>query len=246
MRTIVVFSALALVACSDPGKRKIGATCDDSGQCESGLCLVGVCLDPEGDADNDSIINRIEGTLGSDPTSIDTDDDDIPDRDELDANQDLVDSDGDGKPDILESIKVDGDDDCLVDQLDPREGTADTDLSVMVPLVCRLQGVCDTDRASLGVMCPDSGGARCIYDGAAGYADPEVRCDGVDENCDGQVDEAFAGGCAVSVRAVAPSLSAGGASVASARYRARLTVGPPTSGAVSGNKYRAVIGTTPR
>jgi len=50
MKSLVVFvSFLAFVACdSDPGKRPIGATCDEAAQCASSLCVQNICIDPVG------------------------------------------------------------------------------------------------------------------------------------------------------------------------------------------------------
>ncbi len=43
--------ALSLTGCPDDGKLPLGATCTDSEQCESGLCLEGICVDPSGIGD---------------------------------------------------------------------------------------------------------------------------------------------------------------------------------------------------
>jgi len=112
----------ALVACSDPKRRGIGATCDGAAECTSGLCYEGLCVDPTGDDDHDGLLNGIEIQLGSQPLVADTDDDGIPDPDELGPDFSLIDSDGDGKPDIIESAIADADHDCIVDQLDPHDG----------------------------------------------------------------------------------------------------------------------------
>ena len=68
MRTTILASLTLFIAfltgCPDEGgKRPLGATCDDSAQCESGLCLDGICVDP----------NSLPDTLGDADTSPDSD-----------------------------------------------------------------------------------------------------------------------------------------------------------------------------
>lgn len=121
---VAVFSA----ACAEDGKRPNGEACDESAQCESGLCYVGLCLDPSGDDDADGLANGVEALLGSDPTASDSDGDGAPDLAEVDASAGGApanrDSDGDGKPDIVESAVADADGDCVADQADADDANA--------------------------------------------------------------------------------------------------------------------------
>ncbi len=216
---------LAFTACAEK-RRRLGSPCGSGDQCESGYCALGACLNPDGDADGDKLTNRVEVALGSDPFDPDTDTDGISDPDELDAVAN-VDTDGDGKADIVESIVVDSDSDCLPDQLDANDSAVTSDLSLMVGRMCKTDGVC---AAGVVVTCDDAV-ARCVYSGVEGYADPEVACDGRDENCDGAVDDPWGGRCTVA-RSVPPAIVAGGAARKTSRYQARITVGPPPGGAI--------------
>ena len=181
--------ALVATACGEQGKRKLGGSCGNDAECDAGLCGAGICLDPDADADTDGIINAIEVQLGSDPTRADTDSDGVGDGDEIDdlAN---VDTDGDGKPDIIESAIDDQDGDCIPDQYDAEDSVQNGDLSPMIDVVCAQSGVCAGQRALLTVVCPE-GRATCVYGAVAGYANPEVTCDGLDQNCDGVNDDGF-------------------------------------------------------
>jgi hypothetical protein len=62
---VAVCCTAALAACTDGGKRPLGASCGDSTECESGLCLEGTCVDPNGDEDGDGLTNGIEAALGT-------------------------------------------------------------------------------------------------------------------------------------------------------------------------------------
>ena len=119
--------ALTLEAgCNDGGGlRKIGAGCLEDTQCESGFCGGGQCLDPEADNDGDSLINRIEGALGTNPLQVDSDGDGVDDQIEVGNVDAPTDSDGDGRIDAVESDTADADGDCIVDQLDPRDSFSD-------------------------------------------------------------------------------------------------------------------------
>ncbi len=128
----VAFRCLALlasvVACTDRPNhgRPLGALCEASEQCESGLCYAGACLDPEGDADGDGLASGLELSLGLDPLDADSDGDAKPDGVEVgpDTTRPL-DSDGDGKIDARESASADVDQDCIPDERDPADQAPD-------------------------------------------------------------------------------------------------------------------------
>jgi len=244
-RSMWVAVAAALVACADPGKRPLGASCDGSDECGSGLCLDGACVDPLADADGDGLTNALEAALGSSAQDADSDGDGVRDPDELAPGQALVDTDGDGEADIIESAIADADGDCITDQFDARNTVPDADPSPMLSQVCQRQGICAAQEGRLRVTCPVAGGgARCEYDQIEGFADPEVACDGRDENCDGQVDEAFPGGCQAPVRSwLAPATS--GLRTGTDRYRATLVFGPVPSATTTSTRYRATLGRVP-
>lgn len=230
-------------ACAPSGKRPLGAECGDSAECGSGLCIQGNCVDPLADDDQDGLNNGLEGQLGSNSQDPDSDSDGVIDPDELDPGRDLVDTDGDGRPDIVESVTADSDGDCITDQFDARDGTPDSDPSPMLSQVCRALGVCAEQAGLLRVSC-ETGTAACIYADVAGYSNPESACDQRDENCDGQVDEAFPRGCQRTVHGwLAPATSGGW--TASAQYRASLVTGPPIAGTTASAKHRVVLGQVP-
>lgn len=247
MRHLFAVAALglAMIACGGSGKRPLGASCDGSADCGSGLCLEGACVDPFADADGDGLTNSLEAALGSSAQDPDSDGDGVRDPDELAPGQVLVDSDGDGAADIIESAVADADGDCITDQFDARNTIPDADPSPMLSQVCLRAGICAEQEGRLRVTCPASGGgARCEYDAVEGFADPETSCDGRDENCDGRVDEAFPGGCEAPVRSwLAPATS--GLRVGTDRYRATLVLGTVPSATTSSARHRASLGRVP-
>ena len=81
-----------------------------------------------------------------------------------------------GKPEVCNGI----DDNC--------DGHIDENLGVS-DSTCKQAGVCAT--GTVGAACK-FGKWECNYSSVNGYqGDKEVLCDGVDNNCDGKVDEAF-------------------------------------------------------
>ncbi len=235
----VALVAVMLMACGDAGKRPLGGDCGQSAECASGLCLDGSCVDPLGDQDGDGLNNGLESALGSNSNDPDSDRDGVSDPDELGNDLGLVDTDGDGKPDIIESATADVDGDCITDQFDANDGVTDSDPSPMLSQVCSRDGICGEQPGQLRVSCA-SGSAACVYDQVVGYANPEIACDGRDENCDGSVDEPF-DGCDVAVRSwIAPATS--GVTTESNRHRALLGYGPPINGTTQSTRHKVVLG----
>lgn len=237
-------AALVLLgsACSDPDKRPFGASCGEDEQCASGMCIAGECVDPAGDLDRDGVTNGLEVALGSDPLTADSDADQIVDRIELGPAFEAIDTDGDGRADILESALADADGDCITDQFDDNDALASSDPSPMIPFVCRQAGLCAGQDAVLAIDC-SSGAAVCDYAGVVGFADPEAACDGRDEDCDGEVDEGFSTADCNPTPWVAPGN--GTYEAGSTRYRASLGFGPVPARSATSSRYRAEIGFSP-
>jgi len=125
-RLVIVTSLVTLAAaCGDDPKKRLGATCGDDAECESGLCVVSLCMEPSADTDQDGLANAVEARLGTSPLLADTDGDGARDIDELDTAGANLDTDGDGLPDAIESATADADGDCIPDQLDPADAGVD-------------------------------------------------------------------------------------------------------------------------
>ncbi|MCC6621080.1 MAG: carbohydrate binding domain-containing protein [Deltaproteobacteria bacterium] len=185
--------AVAVAAgCGDESKKRpIGESCDAPGECESGFCADGQCLDPEADEDDDTLTNRLESQLGTDLFAADTDGDGVSDPDELTAELTAKDTDGDGIADAIESAKLDADKDCVVDELDPRNTISDGADDPRVATLCPAAvGACGADGATMAIVCPVRPEVpSCELGAVPGYEAIEASCDGVDNDCDDVTDE---------------------------------------------------------
>jgi len=180
MRTesLALFSSLLLLAsCGDDPKRGLNETCGADFECASGLCLENRCLAPDGDEDQDGLSNAVEGQVGSNALSKDTDLDGIGDFDELGGGATAKDSDGDGFLDILESDRDDLDHDCIPNQRDPVNDVAETDLAVVADRACCCQGLCSASGVAASATC--SGGVL-----SCDPTEPDRDGDGVADACD--------------------------------------------------------------
>jgi hypothetical protein len=130
---------------SQPIARSTGEACVVTSECESNLCYVATCLDPERDDDRDGLTNTLEATLGTDPFSYDTDGDGIGDFHEFVNLSSPADEDKDGIIDALESLisEEEPDNDCLPDQKDPENTTTEPDKKKIWNSVCCCFGECD-------------------------------------------------------------------------------------------------------
>lgn len=188
LATVATF-VTTLTACPEGGRRPVGDSCGESSECESGFCYDGRCLDPEGDEDGDTLLNRIESTVGSNPFKVDSDDDGKPDPTELGSASSPLDRDGDGIPDIIESAIADRDGDCIVDEEDRFNETPNGQDSPLVASVCPTEGVCISNDAVLSVACSDGLETPvCDFGGVPAYEAVEATCDGRDNDCDGSID----------------------------------------------------------
>ena len=170
---------------SVPGENDGDQDCDGDGI--SNLEEIQHQLDPldyiDGnlDSDADGIINRDEALIGSNPFDGDSDQDGISDAIEIGDINNPLDEDNDGILDVI-------DDDCDV--------VAEADR----PLSSHQSGVCQGQQLICDLA---QGGWRDPYDHEIDHFESiESTCDGLDNDCDGQVDELIDGFCELSDQAV--------------------------------------------
>lgn len=190
----------ALTAAGCPEARGLGETCVIDDDCLSGFCY-GECLEPNVDLDGDSLTNAREKSAGTNPHNPDTDLDGEADDVEfgLDINN-PIDSDGDGQIDALESSKLDDDNDCVADEFDDSAlNSLRSDAHLTQVCGAPPQGVCLAGRAQIRLECTVIGtieevAGTCNLMDVTGYEPNDICGNGLDDNCDGQVDE----GCELS------------------------------------------------
>lgn len=188
-RLAIVVATVVSIGCKQESAPNPCST--DLQQCPGGVCIAGSCRPWSEDFDGDGLSNEEEMRLGSRPDLWDTDGDGIGDGEEVGPDKTRpIDSDGDGKPDFLESAVKDSDHDCVPDQYDPADNDPNPPQELVVKHNCKKTGVCGAAFALVSARCLE-GVATCDYSLVPGYEAEETTCDYLDNDCDGQTDEGF-------------------------------------------------------
>ncbi|MGB0592607.1 MAG: thrombospondin type 3 repeat-containing protein, partial [Myxococcota bacterium] len=190
---LVIWLGATLWGCSaEPFvPRTAGEACSASSECADSLCYESQCLDPARDDDNDGLTNAIEGQLGTDPLSADTDGDGLPDKIEVGTDiANPLNEDGDDFIDAVESnlVDTDGTPDCLVDQKDNPDLPPPEDKAALYNIGCCCGAPCD----ELGVSVNNEE-TECVFSEVDGVTmevlacvtdEPDSDGDGVKDSCD--------------------------------------------------------------
>ena len=185
--------ASLVLSCSADQSLSNGTPCSADSACASRFCETGPwrparCAAPDVDVDGDGLDAVAERAAGTNPASRDSDNDGLDDKLEVGPNPATPrDRDGDGKPDALEHDTHDEDGDCLADP-DDKVDSVPASKEALAAAFCDL-GVCagHSPRATcLGAV----GKVKCEVLGVPDYEpDGELRCDRLDNDCDGKTDE---------------------------------------------------------
>jgi hypothetical protein len=186
---------LAMLGSCVDGLTEDGSLCVADIECRSGLCYGSVCMQSDGDLDGDGLTNAVEASLGTHADGSDSDGDGLPDAIEVGEDPaQPTDTDGDYSPgnnqrhDANESAISDADGDCVADQLDRWDGDIEADAAQLAALSCLTLGVCGSENATVAATC-EPAGVVCHYDSVPGWESVEFSCDGLDNDCDGAIDE---------------------------------------------------------
>lgn len=135
---VLVAAALALpiAACSEGGKRPLGARCGDDGDCASGLCLEGACVDPATVVDPDVTTRDVSATDVASETVAPETADDVPTTTDAPTTTTSGDAE-DAAPEITSDTIVD----------DVPDTTAPSDVDDEAEVVLSDDPVCDTPVA---------------------------------------------------------------------------------------------------